>query len=161
MKTVAPCKIKKHETIFMNKRSTLVLMPALVSFLLSVTGSNAGAIHTIRMDRDFFSPAYLEAQVGDTVRFVNVRGTHNTVSISGMIPAGVSPWRSRLKATYDLTLTKEGVYGYKCLPHFGKGMVGLIAVGKQYNNLPQAKSTKLPAKAAAVFQKLFRRVPQN
>ena len=35
---------------------------------------------------------------------------------------------------------KEGVYGYKCTPHYILGMVGLVVVGSSSSNLDVAKS---------------------
>ena len=34
-----------------------------------------------------------------------------------------------------ITFNKEGVYGYKCTPHYILGMVGIIAVGNNLTNL--------------------------
>ncbi len=143
----------------MKRQALLILLLALSTLACSIGVSFAGTVHVVEMDRNFFNPAYLEIEVGDTVRFVNVSGKHNTESIADMLPEGALPWRSKLKETYDLTLTVEGVYGYKCLPHFGKGMVGLIVVGDQPTNLQQAKNSRVPAAAAEVFDSLFERIP--
>lgn len=59
-----------------------------------------------------------------------------------------------------VTLTQEGVYGVKCTPHYGMGMVALIVVGKPLN-LDQAKAVKQTGKAKEVFAELFEQVPTN
>ncbi|KIC38975.1 hypothetical protein RA27_17505, partial [Ruegeria sp. ANG-R] len=61
----------------------------------------------------------------------------------------------KLRKTFDLQLNTEGVYGYKCTPHYQKGMVGLIVVGNPSGNLTQAMSVKTPAGAQMVFDSLF------
>ena len=57
-------------------------------------------------------------------------------------------------------MDKEGIYGVKCTPHYGMGMVALIVVGKPVN-LEQAKAVKQTGKAKKVFEGLFAEVPAN
>jgi len=49
---------------------------------------------------------------------------------------------------------QEGVYGIKCLPHYGMGMVAMIVVGKA-GNVDQAKAVPQVGKAKQVFATLF------
>jgi pseudoazurin len=51
-------------------------------------------------------------------------------------------------------MTQEGVYGVKCAPHYGMGMVALIVVGKPVN-LDAAEAVKQTGKAKTVFAELF------
>ncbi len=53
-----------------------------------------------------------------------------------------------------MTLATEGVYGIKCTPHFGMGMVALVIVG-QPTNLEAATQVKNPPKVKAHFEELF------
>ena len=53
-----------------------------------------------------------------------------------------------------MTLTQEGVYGVKCTPHYGMGMVALIIAG-QPANAADAKSVKHTGKTRTVFSELF------
>ena len=41
-----------------------------------------------------------------------------------------------IKIQFDI----EGVFGYKCTPHYILGMVGLIVVGNPSSNLDKAKA---------------------
>lgn len=145
----------------MNRRTLLTTIAALV--LLPAALQAEPKTYVIEMitegGRKYFEPKYLEVAAGDTVRFVNVSGRHNTESIRGMIPDGVTPWRSALKETFDLTLTQEGVYGYKCSPHLSNGMIGLIVVGDPSSNLEAAKSVSLGRRNDAIFEELFTLVP--
>jgi pseudoazurin len=59
-----------------------------------------------------------------------------------------------------VTLDKEGVYGVKCTPHYGMGMVALVVVGKPVN-LDAAKGVKQTGKAKKVFEALLAEVPAN
>ncbi|MEO5772797.1 MAG: pseudoazurin [Sphingomicrobium sp.] len=88
-----------------------------------------------------FEPAFLKVAPGDKVTFVPTNPGHNAESISGMAPAGGAAFKGKLNQPLTVTFGKEGLYGYKCLPHAGMGMVGLVQVGKAVN--------KGPARAAA------------
>src|SRR5690606_39040931 len=100
------------------------------------------------------------AQPGDTVTFVPTDKGHDAMSIDGMLPEGADKFKGKISEQITVTLTKEGVYGVKCLPHYGMGMVALIVAGKPVN-LEQAKSVKQTGKAKKVFEELFAQVPTN
>lgn len=105
-----------------------------------------------------FEPNYIEAAPGDTVTFVPTDKGHDAASIDGMIPDGAQPFKGEISKPITVTVDKEGVYGVKCVPHYGMGMVALIVVGKPVN-LEQAKTVKQPGKAKKVFADLLAKVP--
>ena len=80
-----------------------------------------------------FEPAFIKASVGDTVKFVPTNPGHNAQMIDGMIPAGAPVVKGQINKELDITVTKPGVYGIKCLPHYSLGMVALIDVGPAAN----------------------------
>ena len=92
-----------------------------------------------------FEPAYLKVAPGDSVKFVATQKGHNAESLPGMAPAGASPFKGQIDEEFTVKFTKEGVYGYKCLPHLGMGMVGVVQVGKAANKADVAAAAqKLP-----------------
>ncbi len=105
--------------------------------------------------RMVFLPAYLKIAPGDTVIFKSVDRGHDTVSIKGMIPEGAEAWKSKISKDFEITLDVEGIYGYKCKPHFGMGMVGVIQVGDDISNLETAKKARMPGKSKKVFREIF------
>jgi pseudoazurin len=56
-----------------------------------------------------------------------------------------------------VTFDKPGVYGVKCAPHYGMGMVGLVVVGTP-TNAAEAKAVTHPGKAKTAFAALFEKV---
>ena len=80
-----------------------------------------------------YTPAFLKIAPGDTVRFVATDKTHNAESIPELTPAGGNLFKGKLNQDVVVTFSKSGLYGYKCLPHLGMGMVGLVQVGKAVN----------------------------
>ncbi|WP_210528218.1 pseudoazurin [Rubellimicrobium arenae] len=80
-----------------------------------------------------FEPAFVTAAPGDVIEFIATDKGHNVASIDGMLPDGVEPFESPMGQGYTLTVDKEGLYGVKCTPHAGMGMVGLVQVGAAAN----------------------------
>ena len=72
---------------------------------------------------------------GDTVTWKATNPGHNTASIAEMTPDAGLEWNGKINEGLKITFTKEGVYGYKCTPHYILGMIGIIAVGDNLVNL--------------------------
>ena len=104
-----------------------------------------------------FEPAYVAAMPGDTITFLPTDKGHNAETIKGMIPAGAEDFKSAMGKEFSVTLDQEGLYGIKCTPHFGLGMVALIQVGAAVN-LDEAQAVKLKGKAASRFEPLFAQI---
>lgn len=101
-----------------------------------------------------FEPALLKVVPGDSVRFEPTDLSHNAESIAGMIPAEAAAFKGKLNQPITVKFTVPGVYGYKCLPHYIMGMVGVVVVGKP-TNLAQASSVVHPGKSKQVFTGLL------
>jgi pseudoazurin len=106
-----------------------------------------------------FEPDFVKINPGDTIEFEPIDKGHNAETIKGMIPTGAEPFKSKINAEFSVTLTENGVYGIRCTPHFGVGMVALIVVGTPENvEETKAIAVKVPAKAKKVFEELFAQV---
>ncbi|WP_417549277.1 plastocyanin/azurin family copper-binding protein [Methylophaga sp.] len=101
--------------------------------------------HTVSAQGLIYDPLVVTIAPGDSVSWTNM-STHNTESIEGLIPEGAEMWTSKMSENYSRTFTQEGIYVYKCTPHFGAGMGGAVIVGKPVN-LEQIKNSG--AKGAA------------
>ncbi|HXG82349.1 MAG TPA: pseudoazurin [Sphingomicrobium sp.] len=102
-----------------------------------------------------FSQEVVKIAPGDTVTFVSTDPGHNAESISGMIPAGAAPFKGKMNQNLTVKFTKPGIYGYKCAPHYGMGMVGVIVVGTGGTNLAAVQKVSHPGKAKQVFANLL------
>lgn len=94
-----------------------------------------------------FEPAFLQIEPGDTVTFLPTQPSHNAESILTMMPEGGETFRGAMNQEVSVTFTTEGVYGVKCLPHYGLGMVAVIQVGDDTSNLEAASAVRHPARA--------------
>jgi pseudoazurin len=142
----------------------IAISATLAAFLLA--GGAQAADHQVQMLNKgekgamVFQPAFIKAAPGDTVTFIPVDKGHDAESIKGMIPDGAEPFKGKMNEQITVKLEKEGVYGVKCTPHYGMGMVALIAVGEPIN-LEQAKAIKHPGKAKKVFGELLEEVSED
>ncbi|OQM75306.1 pseudoazurin [Manganibacter manganicus] len=141
-----------------------VIAVAAIFAALTLAGGAEAADHQIQMlnkgekGNMVFQPDFVQAAPGDTITFVPTDKGHDAESIKGMIPDGAQPFKGKMSQRITVTLDKEGVYGVKCTPHYGMGMVALIVVGKPVN-LHQAKAVKQTGKAKKVFEALLAEVP--
>jgi pseudoazurin len=108
-----------------------------------------------------FEPPFLKVQPGDTVRFVPTDKGHDAETIPGMLPEGAQPFKGKMSQEVSVTFQAPGVYGYRCSPHFGMGMVGLIEVGDKPANLDAARQVKLPPMATKRMTALFDQASRN
>ena len=123
--------------------ASIVAQPALGKTII-VQMKNAGS-DTFMV----FEPAFIRANVGDVVHFNPANSGHNAQTIDGMLPDGVAPSAGKMSQPFDLKISKPGLYGIKCAPHFSMGMVALIKAGNgPAANAQKAKTVKLPPLAA-------------
>ena len=80
-------------------------------------------------DRMVFEPAFVQAQPGDTIKFIAADKSHNAEVNKGMLPDGAEAFKGKINEEIEVTLDTEGIYGVICKPHFAMGMVMTIAVG--------------------------------
>lgn len=125
-------------------KKTVLLI--LITFFISTFSFATTRI--INVQNFSFSPNNLNANVGDTIKWVWVSGSHTTTSTT--IPLAAMTWDQPIDAfdiTYSYVVTVSGVYNYKCTPHELMGMVGVINVQsptiiKQNENISLTYSLK-------------------
>lgn len=94
-----------------------------------------------------FEPAFIHIEPGDTVTFVATSKTHNSEAIPALIPPEAEPWKGKINQEITADFEVPGFYVYKCTPHLGMGMIGLVQVGDPTEDLDAAAIGKLPKKA--------------
>ncbi len=124
-------------------RKFTLLAGAVAAFALASPA--AAADHVVKMLNKgkagmmVYEPALIKVALGDTVTFVPTDKSHNAESINGMLPAGAAAFKGKMNQPVKVTFAKPGLYGYKCLPHYGMGMVGVVVVGNAGSNLVAAQ----------------------
>jgi pseudoazurin len=96
-----------------------------------------------------FEPSFIKAAPGDVIHFLPTDPSHNAETMPTMLPAGATPMKGGMNKEAVITVTKAGLYGIKCMPHYSMGMVALVQVGKVTPaDIAGAKAVKLPPFAA-------------
>lgn len=136
-----------------------VILGTLVAALGVAGAANAAEVEVKMLNKGtdgvmVFEPALVKIEPGDTVKFVAADKGHNVESVAEMVPEGGQTFVGKISEELAITFDKPGVYGYKCKPHYGMGMVGLVVVGEPTNAEP-AKAAKHPGKAKQAFVALF------
>jgi len=145
----------------MTMREMMLLATAAV--LITIAGDAFGAEVEVKMLNKgaegmmVFEPALVKVAPGDTVKFVAADKGHNAETIKGMLPADATPFVGKNGEDVAVTFDKPGVYGVKCLPHYGMGMVAMVVVGTP-TNIDEAKAVPQIGKAKQVMAALFDRL---
>ena len=121
---------------------------------LALPASASAATFDVSASGSSFTPSDLTVAPGDTVKFVATDKGHNAETIKGMLPADATPFLGKNGEDVAVTFEKPGVYGVKCLPHYGMGMVAMVVVGTP-TNVDEAKSIPQVGKAKQVMAGLF------
>ncbi|MBM6579833.1 pseudoazurin [Microvirga sp. BT689] len=137
----------------------VIVLGALVAALGFVGAAAAAEVEVKMLNKGtegvmVFEPALVKINPGDTVKFVAADKGHNVETVDGMLPEGGQKFVGKVNEELAITFDKAGVYGYKCKPHYGMGMVGMVVVGEP-TNADQAKAATHPGKAKQAFATLF------
>jgi len=139
--------------------TVLKLAALLVALGVAATAADAAEFEVKMLNKGakgtmVFEPDLMKLAPGDSVRFRPVDKGHNAETIKGMVPDGAAAFAGKMNEEVLVTFDQPGLYGIRCKPHYGLGMVGLIVVGEA-TNAAQASQIKHPGKAKKVFADLF------
>lgn len=104
----------------MKKSLTFILRSIGLAILLFTSSINLSMAtkHIITVQNFTFSPTSLSVNLGDTIRWTWVSGTHTTTSTT--IPVGAVAWDKPIDAThlsYEYVPALTGTYNYMCTIH--------------------------------------------
>ena len=111
-------------------------------------------VHIVTAQGLKYEPLVINIAVGDSVAWENM-SSHDTQSMEGLIPVGAEAWHSAMGENFQHTFTVEGIYVYKCTPHFGAGMGGAIIVGNP-TNLEDIKAQTVKGAAKRLVKKAIK-----
>lgn len=116
------------------------ILSLLAAPVLLALGAQAQTTHVVTLSGVSFSPPVLKIDVGDSVEWQWISGSHNVVSGSGGVADGIftsgnptSMFGKKFTVVFDQAFVtanpKPGnLYPYFCQPHFAFGMVGSVQV---------------------------------
>lgn len=104
-------------------------------------------------ERMVYSTEVAKVAIGDTITWLPASKGHNVHFISA--PDGVELVKSKMNREFSFTFEKEGIYLYQCTPHKAMGMIGLVVVGENTDNLDSVKKTKVVGKTKKKLKELL------
>lgn len=147
----------------MNNLARNTVAAAIACVLMTPAAYAAGyEVHMLAKDANGrfaqYEPAVLKVQAGDTVTFISSVALDNTQSIPELIPTGAENWTGELGRNVTVTFKTEGLYVYKCVHHVGRGMIGIVQVGDDVQELDAGAIAKLPGQAKSRLNVLLTEV---
>ena len=118
---------------------------------------------TIKIDftaDDTYSIEVAKINIGDTIEWLPKNKGHNVEFLAGPNMKTL-PKKSELDVNHRITFDLPGVYLYQCTPHGNMGMLGLIIVGNNIDNLDDIEKVELSRVAKSVLQRLIRVAESN
>ena len=120
----------------------------------------AGDIKIEFTQDDSYSIEVAKIGVGDTIQWLPKNKGHNVEFLAGP-NMNALPENSNLDVVHEVTFNTPGVYLYQCTPHGNMGMLGLIVVGNNFNNLDKIQRVKLSRVSKSVLKRLSRIAKTN
>jgi pseudoazurin len=112
---------------------TKTLISAMLGASVLLSSTVMAENHVVKAGAVKFKPLVVKIAPGDTVSWEDM-SIHLVETMEGMIPEGAEGFISKLGENFQTPpLTVEGAYFYKCTPHWGAGMGGVIIVGNPTN----------------------------
>lgn len=104
-------------------------------------------------ERMVYSTEVTKVAIGDTITWLPASKGHNVHFISA--PDGIELVKSKMNKDFSFTFEKEGIYLYQCTPHKSMGMIGLVVVGENTDNLDSVKKAKVVGKSKKKLKNLL------
>lgn len=137
-------------------------LAACIILALTASTSSAAEVVVEMLSRDktanlgnVYKPGLIRVNRGDTVKWKATQSGHNVAFVAGAVPAGVPLFTSPMSKDVNFKFEKPGIYLYKCTPHIGMGMVGIVLVGNDKSNLAAVKATYVPPLAKKRLEPIF------
>ena len=138
-------------------KALIVLFSVILLSLNVVVADNLKIEYTAD---DSYSIEVAKIDVGDTIEWLPTNKGHNVEFLAGPNIDSLAE-KSDIDVSHSVTFTFPGIYLYQCTPHGNMGMLGLIVVGNNFNNLDKIEEVELSDVAKSVLQRLIRIAKSN
>ena len=118
--------------------------------------SNTVYSKTIQIDftpYETYSIEVAHIDVGEIIEWLP-NADHNVEFLGGPDMNSL-PEKSKFNVSYSVNFNTPGVYLYHCTPHGNMGMLGLIVVGNNFDNIDSIGDVELSRVAKSVLQRLI------
>ena len=143
-----------------NMKGKIMIRLFTLLFVMITMSANAADVTIDMLNKDgsgrkmVYSKEVAQVAVGDTITWLPASKGHNVHFISA--PDGVKKLpKSKFNKEFSYTFEKEGIYLYQCTPHKGMGMIALVVVGDNLDNLANIKKAKVLGKSNKKLKELL------
>ena len=126
---------------------------------LNLLGISFAFADTVKIDftaDDSYSLEVAKINVGDTIEWIPKNKGHNVEFLAGPNMKAL-PKKSDLDVRHSITFYLPGIYLYQCTPHGNMGMLGIIIVDNNFDNMDSVENVELSRVAKSVLQRLIRK----
>ena len=92
-----------------------------------------------------YSQNIINVQQGDTVKWLASSKGHNVQFLTA--PDGVASFKSKLSVDIEYTFNVPGIYLYQCTPHKSMGMIAVVVVGENKDNIDSIMTSRVGGKS--------------
>lgn len=131
----------------------IIVISSFFSNFLKAETFNIDMLNKLGKERMLYSKKIISIKKNDEVVWKSVDKGHNVEFIG--IPEGASEYKSKISKDANYKFTVPGIYLYQCTPHKAMGMIGLVVVGEDKNNLDQIKKIKVYGKSKKILKSLL------
>ena len=132
-------------------------------FFLILSSWQVVVAETVKIEftaNDSYSIEVANIGVGDTIEWLPKNEGHNVEFLAGPNMEAL-PENSDLNVRHAITFDLPGAYLYQCTPHGNMGMLGLIVVCNNFDNLGNIEEVELSRVAKSVLQRLIKTAKSN
>ena len=128
-----------------------------LALLLSnkITSAETVQIEFTKFDTYSSEIAYIKS--GDTIEWLPKNGEHNVEFLAGP-QIDLLPDKSKINAFHSVIFNIPGIYLYGCTPHLNTGMLGLVIVDNNLENIADIERIELSPVASSVLNHLLKEV---
>jgi len=127
------------------------------AFLLSNKITSAETVQIEFTKFDTYGPEIAYIKSGDTIEWLPKNGEHNVEFLAGP-QMDLLPNKSKINAFHSVIFNIPGIYLYGCTPHLTMGMLGLVIVDDNLENIGDIKRIELSPVASSVLNHLLKEV---
>lgn len=142
---------------------TMHYLLSLFFILTLLLDTNLAAADTIQInftEYDSYSIEVAHIDIGDTIEWLLKNKGHNVEFLAGP-KMDALPAKSEIDAFHSVVFEVPGIYLYQCTPHGNMGMLGLVVVGNDFQNLEDIKKIQLSRVATSVMNRLIKTAKLN
>ena len=144
--------------MYKNKLFTVFIL-IIITFFSKVVIAKTHEIDMLNKlgkERMLYSKKIVSIKTNDEIIWHSADKGHNVEFIG--FPKGASKYKSKINKKANYKFTIPGIYLYQCTPHKAMGMIGLVIVDDNKDNINDIKKVKVYGKSKKILKSLLKKL---